>query len=140
MSMEIREYKNYDEEEIFRLYNSVGWRAYTQNMEALRNGYKNSLLILAAYEDDELLGVVRVVGDGYTIIFIQDLLVFPERRREGVGTALVKEVLKRYPDVRQIELTADDTSEAFAFYKSLGFSKFSEIGCCGFMRCRQLSV
>ncbi len=132
--MEIKEYKTYNEAEIRRLYTEVGWTAYTENMPALEQGYQNSLLILAAYENDDLLGIIRVVGDGSTIVFIQDLLVFPGKQRKGVGTALLKAVLDRYPDVRQIELTADNTPETAAFYKSSGFSEFSEIGCCGFMR------
>ena len=133
--MEIREYTEYREEEIRRLYTEVGWTAYTENMSTLEQGYRNSLLVLAAYENDELLGIVRAVGDGCTIIFVQDILVFPEKQRRGVGTALLKAVLDRYADVRQIELATDDTPETAAFYKSLGFSEFSEIGCCGFMRC-----
>ena len=133
--MKIKEYKNYKEAEIHRLYTEVGWTAYTENMPLLEQGYKKSLLVLAAYENDELLGIIRVVGDGFTIVFIQDILVFPKEQRKGVGTALLKAVLERYPDVRQIELTTDNTSQTVAFYKSLGFSEFSEIGCCGFMRC-----
>ena len=132
--MEIREYKEYKTEEIRRLYTEVGWIAYTENMPALEHGYKNSLLVLAAYENDELLGIIRAVGDGYTVVFIQDILVFPDKQRKGVGTALLKAVLDRYPDVRQIELTTDNTEKTVAFYKSIGFSEFSEIGCCGFMR------
>ena len=132
--MEIKEYKNYKETEIRQLYTEVGWTAYTENMPVLEQGYKNSLLVLAAYENDELLGIIRVVGDGFTIVFVQDILVFPSEQRKGVGTALLKAVLERYPDVRQIELTTDNTPKTVAFYKSLGFSEFSEIGCCGFMR------
>ena len=133
--MEIKEYKNYKETEIRQLYTEVGWTAYTENMPVLEQGYKNSLLVLAAYENDELLGIIRVVGDGYTIVFVQDILVFPNNQRKGVGTALLKSVLDRYPEVRQIELITDNTPKTIAFYKSLGFSEFSEIGCCGFMRC-----
>ena len=133
--MVIREYNKFKKAEIQRLYAEVGWTAYTENMAALEQGYKNSLLVLAAYENEELLGIVRVVGDGYTIIWIQDILVFPSKQRQGIGTALLKAVLNKYPDVRQIELATDNTPETIAFYKSLGFSEFSEIGCCGFMRC-----
>lgn len=132
--MEIREYKEYNTEEIRRLYSEVGWTAYTEDMLSLEQGYKNSLLVLAAYENDELLGMIRVVGDGYTVVFVQDILVFPDKQRKGVGTALLKAVLDRYRDVRQIELTTDNTDKTVAFYKSLGFSEFSEIGCCGFMK------
>ena len=134
--MEIREYLSYDEEEILRLYGAVGWTAYTDNAAALREGFGHSLLTLAAYEEDELLGLVRTVGDGTTVVFVQDLLVLPERRRQGIGSALMQAVLERYPDVRQIELTADDTPEAAAFYRSLGFSEMSKLGCCSFMKCR----
>ncbi len=133
--MEIKEYKEYKEDEIKRLYTEVGWTAYTENMQTLEQGYKNSLLVLAAYQNEELLGIIRVVGDGFTIVFVQDILVFPQKQRQGVGTALLKAVLAKYPDVRQIELITDNTPKTVAFYKSLGFYEFSEIGCCGFMRC-----
>ena len=133
--MEIKEYTRYQEDEIFRLYSQVGWTAYTENMAALKQGFQNSLLTLAAYENNELLGIVRVVGDGFTIVFVQDILVFPAKQRQGVGTALLKAVLERYANVRQIELTTDQTPETAAFYRSLGFTEFSEIGCGGFMKC-----
>ena len=133
--MEIREYTDFRKDEILRLYSEVGWTAYTENIAVLEEGYKNSLLVLAAYEDNELLGIIRAVGDGCTIVFVQDILVFPGHQRRGVGTALLEAVLKRYPDVRQVELVTDNTPKTVAFYKSLGFSELSEIGCCGFMRC-----
>ena len=133
--MEIREYTKYNEEEISCLYNAVGWTAYTENMPALREGFKNSMLVLAAYDGEELLGIIRTVGDGATIVFVQDILVFPDKQRRGIGTALLKEILNRYPNVRQIELATDNTAKTVAFYKSMGFAEMSEIGCCGFMKC-----
>ena len=132
--MVIREYTDYQEDEILRLYQAAGWTAYTENPPALKQGFRNSLSVLAAYENEKLLGIIRAVGDGATIVFIQDILVFPEYQRHGIGTALLKAMLGRYPNVRQIELTTDNTPETIAFYKSLGFSEFSEIGCCGFMK------
>ena len=133
--MELKEYTQFKSDEILRLYTQVGWTAYTEDMPALERGYKSSLYILAAYENDQLIGIIRVVGDGATVILIQDIIVCPERQRQGIGTALLKAVLDRYSAVRQIQLTTDNTLETVAFYKSLGFVDFSEIGCCGFMRC-----
>ena len=132
--MEIREYKTYDETEVLRLYASVGWTAYTDHPEALRQGFENSMLTLAAYEGEQLLGLIRTVGDGHTIVFVQDILVFPEHQRKGIGTALLQAILDRYSHVRQIELATDNTLKTIAFYKSMGFREISEIGCCGFMR------
>lgn len=125
---------NYNESDIRRLYDSVGWCAYTEDMDALAEGFRNSLLILAAYEENELLGLIRAVGDGRTVVFIQDILVLPSRQRSGIGTALIKALLSRYPNVRQIQLTTDNTPETNAFYKSLGFTELSEFGCCGWMK------
>ena len=132
--MEIREYTIYNEKEILALYASVGWTAYTDHPETLKRGFEKSLLTLAAYEGDALLGLIRLVGDGETVIFIQDLLVCPEHQRRGVGTALVKAVLNRFSHVRQIELATDDTEKTKAFYRRCGFLPMKEIGCCGFMK------
>ncbi len=132
--LDIKEYKNYKDDEILSLYTAVGWTAYTENPAALKAGYENSLLILAAYEGDELQGIIRVVGDGQTIVFIQDILVFPDKQRKGIGTVLIKEILERYKNVRQIELATDNTPKTVEFYKSMGFHEMSEYGCCGFMK------
>lgn len=134
--MEIREYGRYNEPEILRLYEGVGWTAYTSHPEALRKGFENSMLTLGAYEGDKLMGILRAVGDGYTVVFVQDILVFPEHQRKGVGSALLQAVLDRYSHVRQIELATDNTEKTVAFYKSMGFREMSEIGCCAFMKAR----
>lgn len=96
--MEIKEYREYCEDEILRLYASVGWTAYTEQPEALRRGFDRSLLTLAAYEGAELLGLIRVVGDGQTIVFVQDLLVFPEYQRKGAASRRFEAVRKRAAD------------------------------------------
>ena len=132
--MEIREYTDYQEDEIIALYSAVGWKAYTENPESLRKGYKQSLLILGAYEGKRLTGIIRVVGDGETIVFVQDILVHPEYRHKGIGTALLKAILTRYSHVRQIELVTDSRPETIAFYESNGLRKLSDIGCTGFMK------
>lgn len=132
--MEIREYKTYNEAEILHLYTSVGWTAYTDQPDVLRKGFANSMLTLAAYDVERLVGIIRTIGDGHTIVFVQDLLVLPEYQCKGIGTALLQAILDRYSHVRQIELATDNTEKTIAFYKSMGFREMSEFGCCGFMR------
>ncbi|WP_392445941.1 GNAT family N-acetyltransferase [Sneathia vaginalis] len=77
---------------------------------------------------------MRAVGDGFTIVFIQDILVLPSEQGKGIGKALIQNMINLYPNVRQIELTTDIAKETIAFYKAVGFSEFLEVGCCGFMR------
>ena len=132
--MVIREYTAYREDEILPLYESAGWAVYTRNPERLRAGFAASLLTLAAYEGDKLTGIVRAVGDGITIVFIQDLLVLPEFRQQGIGTALLRAVLEQFADVYQIQLTADDSGDLLQFYRSVGFKPLRELGCCGLLK------
>ena len=133
--MTIREYDAYDEREILPLYASVGWTAYTDRPDVLQKGFENSLLCLAAYEDDRMIGLVRAVGDGQTVVLIQDILVHPAYQRQGVGSRLMDAMLKRVPHVRQIQLLTDDTPRTVSFYESLGFKSVDAMGCKSFMRC-----
>ena len=133
--MELIEIKcyTYVESEVVTLYNSAGWSYYTRHPEVLEKAYANSLCTLGAYDGNKLVGLIRCVGDGYTILFIQDLLVHPAYQRQGIGTRLMKALLERYPYVYQIELATDNTEKTMAFYKTLGFCSLQEIGCCGFL-------
>lgn len=132
--MIVKEYEYFNAEEILSLYTAVGWTAYTDDFDALKEGFSRSLLVLAAYEGERLRGILRAVGDGATVVFVQDLLVFPADQRKGVGTALLKELAMRFPNVRQIELVTDDTEKTKSFYRAAGFVPLQEIGCCGFMQ------
>ena len=129
--MEIKEYTKFKADEILQLYTQVGWTAYTEDMPALERGYKNSLLILAAYENGELLGIVRVVGDGTTIVLVQDILVYPARQGQGIGTALLKAVLERYKNIRQIQLVTDNTLKLWRFINHWAFLILQSLGAAG---------
>ena len=129
--MEIIEYQTYREEEILPLYTSVGWTAYTDAPDVLRRGFAKSL---AAYEGETLVGLVRAVGDGETVVLVQDLLVLPQHQRLGIGTALMRAMMDRFANVRQFQLLTDDTEKTLAFYRSLGLHDISSLGCQGFMR------
>ena len=132
--MRIIEYQTYREEEILPLYTSGGWTAYTDAPDTLRRGFAKSLLTLAAYEEKKLVGLVRAVGDGETVVLVQDLLVLPQHQRLGIGTALMRAMMDRFVNVRQFQLLTDDTEKTLAFYRSLGLHDLSSLGCQGFMR------
>lgn len=136
--MTIKEYSEIRMDEILDLYNSVGWTAYTSDPATLETGLQHSLLTLGAYEGTDLVGLIRVVGDGQTIVYIQDILVKPEYQRRGIGTALMRRILQQFSHVRQIFLTTDDTPKTKAFYRALGFAPLEQIGCCGFVRLSQI--
>lgn len=132
MEVSIREYQNYNEDEIISLYKSVGWTNYTNNPQMLKEAYANSLKILGAYDDEKLVGVIRVVGDGHSVVFIQDILIYPEYQRQGIGTALLKHILQDYKHVYQKHLLTENTEKTIQFYKSLGFTMDTDMECRAF--------
>ena len=134
MDFSIKEYSQYKEAEIVNLYQSVGWLNYVNNPEMLKKAYANSLKIFGAYAGEKLLGIIRVVGDGHSIIFIQDIVVLPEYQRNGIGTALLKRILETYANVYQKALFTDNTEKTIQFYKSIGFQMDTEMECRGFLK------
>lgn len=134
MEFSIKEYSNYNEAEIVNLYQSVGWLNYVNNPDMIKNAYANSLKIFGAYQNEKLIGIIRVVGDGCSIVYIQDIIVLPKYQRNGIGTALIKHILEMYQDVYQKTLFTDNTEKTIQFYKSIGFQLDTEIECRAFVK------
>ncbi|HIY52209.1 MAG TPA: GNAT family N-acetyltransferase [Candidatus Olsenella avicola] len=121
-------------DEILDLYEAVGWTNYTARPDTLRAGYASSLAVWGAFAGDRLVGVVRVVGDGVTIVFVQDLIVAPSHQRTGIGAQLMQAVMNRFSDVYQMELLTDDGSVACVLYERLGFVRSDAMGCVAYVR------
>lgn len=113
-------------EELVELYNSVSWIAYTQNMEVMENILENSYWYMSAYYENKLIGLIRVIGDGYSIMYIQDILVNPEYQRLGIGTNLIERALKKFKNIRQNVLITDDEERTKKFYLSVGMVQIEE--------------
>jgi len=115
------EQNNINQPALLNLYNDAGWFVYTRNPEQLTQAIRQSLSVYTAWENEQLVGLIRVVGDGLTIIYVQDILVLKSHKRQGIGKKLMEKVLEEYKSVRQKVLLTDDTPETRGFYKSLGF-------------------
>lgn len=118
--------------EVLALYKSVGWSMYTRDPARLERALTYSLMVLGAYEGKQLVGLIRAVGDGETILFIQDLLVLPEYQRRGIGKQLIEALLERFPEVRQRVLLTDDDPKTRNFYKAAGFVESQQVGVIAF--------
>ncbi|MBY5033929.1 GNAT family N-acetyltransferase [Streptococcus gallolyticus] len=117
---------------VLHLYDSVGWTNYTQNPQMVAEAIKHSLFVLAAFDGEQLVGLLRAVGDGVSILFIQDILVHPAYQHQGIGRTLVQKTLEKYVHVYQIHLLTDQTEKTAAFYTSLGFQPVETIACRAF--------
>lgn len=82
----------------------------------------------------QLVGLVRVVGDGASIAYVQDLLVHPDWQRRGIGARLLRDAMERFARVRQFLLLADDAPAPRAFYEAMGLGPVGEGHCVAYMR------
>lgn len=113
-------------EELLELYSSVGWTAYTGQPQILVRAIHGSLRVVTARSRGKLVGLARIVGDGATIAYLQDVLVDPSHRRAGLGRRLVEAALQGPGGVRQQVLLTDDEPGQRAFYQALGFIEVGE--------------
>ena len=118
--------------DVLALYQAVGWSMYTRDPKKLERAIAQSLSVLGAYDGDRLVGLIRAVGDGETILFIQDLLVLPSYQRQGIGRQLVNALVDQFPQVRQRVLLTDDQPQTRAFYENIGFVQGSKVGVIAF--------
>lgn len=121
-----------DASAVLDLYRSVGWSAYTKDPDALIGALAGSSTVVVARDGasgtDQLIGLARVISDGVSIAYLQDVLVRPDAQRGGLGRRLVEAALEPYSGVRQKVLLTDDEPAQRAFYESLGYSEIRDFG------------
>ena len=120
--------------DLIGLYTSVGWSNYTRNPDLLHRAVENSLWKLSVWDGRELVGLARAVGDDASIAYVQDILVRPDRQRNGIGTRLAAAALERFAHVPQIVLITDDEPKTASFYRSVGMTDLGDLGVRGFAR------
>ena len=113
--------KDIELQALVALYDSVGWTAYTKDPEILGAMVRCSTFVQSCWDEGQLVGLVRVISDDLSIMYLQDILVHPDFHRRGIGRALMERCLERFEHVRQKVLLTDNRPEQNAFYESLGF-------------------
>ena len=117
--------------DVLHLYQAVGWTNYTNQPQMLAQALSHSLAIYLARDGEKIVGLVRLVGDGFSSVFVQDLIVLPSYQRQGIGSTLMKQALADYKDAYQVQLATEQTEKNLGFYRSLGFETLSSFQCTG---------
>ncbi|WP_257143115.1 GNAT family N-acetyltransferase [Bacillus toyonensis] len=109
-------------EQLERLYKDVQWYAYTEDIEVLYQAISQSLEVISAWNGEELVGLIRIVGDGLTIIYIQDILILHAYQNQGIASQLIQQILCKYKTVRQKVLLTEEAPDVRHFYEKKRFS------------------
>lgn len=114
-------------EQLRALYDAVGWSAYTDDLPTLEAGLAGSAWVVTAWEGAELVGLARIVSDGHTIAYLQDVLVRPIHHRRGIASELLRRAFAPFAHVRQHVLVTDAEPGQRAFYEASGFTEVHEL-------------
>jgi ribosomal protein S18 acetylase RimI-like enzyme len=116
---------SWDEDEIADLYRAGGWWKEEYRVEELRHLIRGSFLFAVATDEKtgRAIGMGRVLSDGVSDGYIQDLVVLPEYRKSGIGSLIVSTLVKKCHEkgLTWIALIAEPDSDSF--YIPLGFQK-----------------
>jgi len=115
--------RSWDEEEIAALYKAGGWWKEEYKTEDLPRLILGSFAFAVATDSKtgRTVGMGRVIADGVSDGYIQDLVVLPEYRKSGIGTQIVASLVSRclQSGITWIALIAEPDTEKF--YGPLGF-------------------
>ncbi|HGK0787323.1 TPA: GNAT family N-acetyltransferase [Streptococcus pneumoniae] len=118
-------------EDVLHLYQAVGWINYTHQPQMLEQALSHSLVIYLVLDGDAVVGLIRLVGDGFSSVFVQDLIVLPSYQRQGIGSSLMKQALEDFKEAYQVQLATEQTEKNVGFYRSMGFETLSTYDCTG---------
>lgn len=82
----------------------------------------SAAVFLICEMDGTVVGAVRGSYDGSRAI-IHQLSVHPIHQRRGIGTALVKEIVRRFRQMGAPSVSATVTEESLPFWQKVGFRK-----------------
>jgi GNAT superfamily N-acetyltransferase len=110
-------------EEYTGLRAAAGWAALDYAQAALATRM-DLFSVVVLTEEGEAIGCCRVLGDGVTSFYLQDLIVAPKYRRRGVATRIVKLVFSwlasKAPPAAFVGCMAAPGTEGF--FARLGFA------------------
>lgn len=126
MNYKITEAKIEDQHQIIDLYRKAGWYSYADNYsEWLTSFIENSFsfAVLKNSSNEKVIGMGRVITDGISDAYIQDVFVLEEFRGQGYGKKIVKYLSDKLlkSDIKWIALVAEPGSKKF--YEGLGFKE-----------------
>jgi ribosomal protein S18 acetylase RimI-like enzyme len=96
-SIEIKFIKEWSEAEIVELYKAGGWWKDFYDSTGIKQLVSGSSAFAVAIDKDsgKAIGMGRIISDGISDAYIQDLVILQKYRGEGIGKQLVDALLEK---------------------------------------------
>jgi len=126
-NIEIKIIKNWPKEEIVNLYKAGGWWKKNYDPSQIEFLIKGSYIFVVAVNTstNKAVGMGRILSDGISDAYIQDLVVLKESRGKGIGKKIANYLINhcKKNGINWIGLISEPKQDGF--YLSIGFSEMA---------------
>lgn len=127
-NIEIRFITSWKEEEIVDLYKAGGWWKESYDKSAINSMISGSFAFAVAIDSTtgKAIGMGRIISDGTSDAYIQDMVVLTEYRGQGIGERLVKSLIDHCTSkgIIWIGLIAEPGKDSF--YMTMGLKPMKD--------------
>ncbi len=122
-NIEIRFVDSWPEDEIIELYKAGGWWKTSYSSSGIKPLIKGSFAFAVVIDKkyQKAIGMGRIISDGVSDAYVQDLVIIPEYRRQGIGKQLVKSLLEKCSSAGLLWIGLIAEPDQDDFYSPLGF-------------------
>lgn len=108
-----------------KLFNNQDIPPLKQTLTDVENEYQKGIILKALDDDKTIIGSVRAFCNNGTV-YIGKLMVHPSKQGQGIGTKLLLEMERQYPNQRYELFTSTKSEQNIALYQKLGYKIFDE--------------
>ncbi len=99
--------------------------------EQIEQALKKGIFSVVVKDGEKIIGMGRMVGDGYMYCYIQDVRVLPQYQKKGIGKAIINKLLDyaRQNGIPNTSISIGLTSAKGKenFYEKFGFVKLPDV-------------
>ncbi|MCD7949219.1 MAG: GNAT family N-acetyltransferase [Erysipelotrichaceae bacterium] len=118
------ENKIFNQQQVQQLFLSVNWIS-GQYPKRLYKALMHSSTVITAWDNDQLVGLIRVLDDSEMVAYVHYVLVHPSYQGQGIASHLINLVKDKYKDYLYIEVMPEESKNA-SFYQKHGFELMSD--------------
>lgn len=108
-----------------KLFNSTDIPPLKQTIEEVYEEFRKGIVLKVLDENKTIIGSVRAYEEKGTV-YIGKLMVHPTMQKKGIGSRLLSEMERQYPDRRYELFTSTKSVSNIRLYESLGYKIYKE--------------
>lgn len=111
-------------EGLLKIYELLGWNSLKLTVNDLENMCKQSWYAVYAFDEQQLVGMGRIISDGVITALICGVCVMPNYQSKGIGKEVLNRLISHCEQKKVIpQLICRENLESY--YDAFGFKKFA---------------